>query len=137
MLVVLATVLYIYSRSANKSVRRFPLIGQTLGGYSKRRRYFQAHALELFLEGYLKVPFHIESHMIISLIVLSSKNLCGVLLRRMVGGTTDFGILVPYLHAAGEMLVLPLRYADELRRQPDDVVSSSAARSRVSIFPSP
>lgn len=55
MLLVLATVLYIHSRSTVKGVRQFPLIGQNVGGFSKRRRYFVHHALELFLEGYLKV----------------------------------------------------------------------------------
>lgn len=66
--------------------------------------------------------------------MLSSKTLCGVLLRLTVGRMTDLRILVPYLHATGEMLVLPLRYADELREQPEGVVSSNAANEMVSMF---
>lgn len=84
-LLVLATVLYLHSRSAIKDVSRFPLIGQNVGGFSKRRRYFVNHALELFLEGYLKVPFNVEHHISILLIILSSKTLCGVSLQQMVG----------------------------------------------------
>ncbi|KAF6233972.1 hypothetical protein HO173_007802 [Letharia columbiana] len=92
-LLVLATVLYLHSRSAVKDVSRFPLIGQNVGGFSKRRRYFVNHALELFLEGYLKFKDSVW---------------------RVT--STD-----------GEVLVLPLRYAEELRELPEDVVSSNAA----------
>lgn len=139
-LLVLATVLYIHSRSAVKDVSRFPLIGQNVGGFSKRRRYFVNHALELFLEGYLKVPFNVEHHMSILLIILSSKTLCGVSLQQMVGNMMTFPtcwsrtyMLVPYLHLTGEVLVLPLRYAEELRELPEDVVSSNAANEMVSL----
>lgn len=89
-LLVLATVLYLHSRSAVKDVSRFPLIGQNVGGFSKRRRYFVNHALELFSEGYLKVPFNVEHHISILLIILSLKTLCGVSLQQMVGNMMTF-----------------------------------------------
>lgn len=98
-LLVLATVLYLHSRSAVKDVSRFPLIGQNVGGFSKRRRYFVNHALELFSEGYLKFKDSVW---------------------RVT--STD-----------GEVLVLPLRYAEELRELPEDVVSSNAANEMVSL----
>lgn len=60
----LAIILYACYRSTDAS--KFPLIGQNLGGFIRRRIYFSNHALELFLEGYEKVlsdgewlePFH-------------------------------------------------------------------------------
>ena len=90
---ILATVLYIRSRYAVRAVSRFPLIGQNLGGFSKRRKYFADHALGLFLEGYRKVLLNVERHRSILLILLSSKTRCGVSLHPTV---TRMMIFVAY-----------------------------------------
>ena len=87
---ILATVLYIHSRAAVWSVSKFPLIGQSLGGSSKRRRYFVDHALELFIEGYLKVLLYADRRTFILLIISSGRTLCGVSLHLIVGKTMIF-----------------------------------------------
>ena len=92
---VLATVLYIHSRAAVWSVSKFPLIGQSLGGSSKRRRYFVDHALELFFEGYLKVLLYADRRASILLIISSGRILCGVSLHLIVGETMNFRTLEP------------------------------------------
>ena len=94
---VLSTVLYIHSRAAVWSVSKFPLIGQNLGGSSKRRRYFVDHALELFLEGYLRVLLHADRRTSIVLIVSSVRTLCGVSLRLIVGKTMTFCTHHPHI----------------------------------------
>ncbi|RYP61968.1 hypothetical protein DL770_009669 [Monosporascus sp. CRB-9-2] len=87
---------YLYWHFALRGVSRFPLIGEELGGFDKRRRYFVDHALKLFREGTEKFKDSVWR-------VTSSD---------------------------GELLVLPLRYAEELRQAPEDVVSGDAANEQ-------
>lgn len=37
---------------------KFPLVGEELGGYHKRRAYYTDHAVELYKQGYKKVIYH-------------------------------------------------------------------------------
>ena len=57
---VLITILYVNLTSTAIAVARFPLIGQSLGGYTKRRAFFATQALDLFREGHLKVPSNVQ-----------------------------------------------------------------------------
>lgn len=54
----------------------------------------------------------------------------------MVGGSIPFLLDDAYLHFTGDVLVLPLRYVEELRDLPESVVSSNAANEMVSLLSS-
>ena len=81
---IFTTILYINLTSTARAVAKFPLIGQSLGGYTKRRAYFATQALELFREGYSKVANNVLYRISTMLMVRSSRILYGVSLHPMV-----------------------------------------------------
>lgn len=91
---VLTTILYINLTSTARAVAKFPLIGQSLGGYTKRRTYFATQALDLFREGYSKVPSNVQYRISIMLMHRSSRTLYGVSPHPMVGQS---GLVVTYI----------------------------------------
>ncbi|KAL7621684.1 hypothetical protein AAE478_009011 [Parahypoxylon ruwenzoriense] len=81
---------------SNQSLK-FPLVGEELGGYNKRRRYYLDNAVELYKQGYKKFKNSIWR-------ITSSD---------------------------GDVVILPLKYTEELRKIADDIVNNAKALDKL------
>ncbi|KAK2029114.1 cytochrome P450 [Colletotrichum zoysiae] len=99
-LVAIATTLSTLSWSKASRTLHFPFIGSPSGNTAQKRQYFISNAVKLFQEGY--------------------QNRCGTACPLKL--LTNF--------ALGELLVVPLPYADELRKQPEEIISRDVANNK-------
>ncbi|RYP90191.1 hypothetical protein DL770_003727 [Monosporascus sp. CRB-9-2] len=111
---LVAIVSYVPVYLTNRAISKFPLVGKEVGSYSKRRQHFVTNAVDLINEGYRKV--------IKSLRAVQRDHLTQPQFKGLVWRVTS---------ADGELLILPMKYVEELRALPDDVLNHLAGQRAI------